>query len=202
MERRGESIRFLACFALSFLGFQMTVYATNIAYASAALFCATVAAACDLKTRRIPNLLTGPSILFGLLLHLALGGWSQLGWSAAAALIGGGIFLVFYLAGGMGAGDVKLMAAVASLAGYSSVPTLLIATVLSGGVLALGLATLRGRLKATLRNIVVLVLHHRAEGLTPHPDLNLQNNNTLRLPYAIAIAVGCLVTFASSIPLR
>jgi prepilin peptidase CpaA len=180
----------------------MTVHAINTAYATAALLCATVAAACDLKTRRIPNLLTGPSILLGLLLHLALGGWSQLGLSAAAALIGGGIFLVFYLAGGMGAGDVKLMAAVASLVGYHSVPKLLIATVLTGGVLALGLALLRGKLKTTLRNVVALLLHHRAEGLTPHPELNLQNTNTLRLPYAIAIAAGCLVTFVGSIPVR
>jgi prepilin peptidase CpaA len=180
----------------------MTVHATNIAYASTALLCATVAAVYDLKTRRIPNLLTGPSILLALLLHLVLGGWGQLGLSAAAALIGGGIFLLFYLAGGMGAGDVKLMAAVAALAGYASVPRLLIATVLTGGVLALGLAILRGKLKTTLRNIVALLLHHRAEGLTPHPDLNLQNTNTLRLPYAMAIAAGCLVTFVSSLSLR
>lgn len=180
----------------------MTLPSTHLVYAAAALLCATVAAACDLKSRRIPNLLTGPSILFGLLLHLVLGGWSQLGLSALAALIGGGIFLMLYLAGGMGAGDVKLMAAVAAMAGYHSVATLLLATVLTGGVLALGLALLHGKLKTTLRNIVALVLHHRAEGLTPHPDLNLQNSNTLRLPYAIAIAAGCLVTFASSIPLR
>jgi prepilin peptidase CpaA len=97
---------------------------------------------------------------------------------------------------------VKLMAAVASLAGYHSVPKLLIATVLAGGVLALGLALLRGKLNTTLRNVVALLLHHRAEGLTPHPELNLQNTNTLRLPYAIAIAAGCLVTFVGSIPVR
>jgi prepilin peptidase CpaA len=180
----------------------MTLPTTNIVYAAAALLCATVAAGCDLKTHRIPNLLTGPSIILGLLLHLVLGGWGELGWSAAAALMGGGIFLVFYLAGGMGAGDVKLMTAVAALAGYSFVPKLLIATVLIGGLLALGMALLRGKFKTTFRNIVALLQHHRAEGLTPHPDLNLQNSNTLRLPYAIAIAAGCLVTFAGSIPLR
>lgn len=180
----------------------MTSYATDTTYAASAMLCATVAAACDLKTRRIPNLLTGPSILLGLLLHLGLGGWSQLGWSAAAALIGGGIFLGLYLAGGMGAGDVKLMTAVASLAGYPSLPELMIATVLTGGMLALGLAVIHGRLKTTLRNIVALLQHHRAEGLTPHPVLNLQNTNTLRLPYALAIAAGCLVIFVGSIPLR
>jgi prepilin peptidase CpaA len=199
MEHRGESMISLACLAL-FLGFQMTLPTPNIVYAATALLCAAIAAVCDLKTRRIPNLLTGPSILLGLLLHLVLGGWSELGWSAAAALIGGGIFLVFYLAGGMGAGDVKLMAAVAALAGYSFVPKLLIATVLIGGVLALGMAVLHGKFKTTVRNIVALLQHHRAEGLTPHPALNVQNSSALRLPYAIAIAAGCLVTFAGNIP--
>lgn len=180
----------------------MTVHATNIVYAGTALLCAATSAVFDLRTRRIPNILTGPSILLGLLLHLVLGGWSQFGLSAAAAGIGGGIFLLFYLAGGMGAGDVKLMTAVACIVGYHSVLELLVATVIMGGVLALGLAILRGKLKETFRNIGVLFVHHGVQGLTPHPDLNLKNARTLRLPYAIAIASGCLVTFVRSVSLR
>jgi prepilin peptidase CpaA len=179
----------------------MTVHDTNIVYATAALLCAGVAAAFDLRTRRIPNILTGPSILLGLLLHLVLGGWSQLGLAAAAAVIAGCIFLVFYLAGGMGAGDVKLMTAVACIAGYHSVFELLVATVLMGGVFALALALLRGKLQETFLNVGALFVHHRIAGLTPHPDLNLKNAHTLRLPYAIAIAAGCVVTLLGVIPL-
>lgn len=180
----------------------MTASATNITYASTALLCAGIAAVFDLKTRRIPNILTGSSILIGLLLHLALGGWSEFGLSVAAAGIGGGVFLILYLAGGMGAGDVKLMTGVACIVGYHSVLELLLATMIMGGIFALVLAVGHGKVKETFRNIIALIVHHRFEGLTPHPDLNVKNTHTLRLPYAIAIASGCLATFAGLIPLR
>ncbi len=180
----------------------MTSQAAQIIFACTALTCAAIGAACDLRTRRIPNLLTGSSMLAGLALHLILGGWAQLGMAAAAAAIGGGIFLVFYLAGGMGAGDVKLMAAVACLAGYHSVAELLVSTAIMGGVFAIALALVHGQLKQTAKNIVALFLHHRSAGLTPHPDLNVTNHRTLRLPYAVAIAAGCLITFYGQMPPR
>jgi prepilin peptidase CpaA len=180
----------------------MTAQTSEIIYASSGVLCAAVGAACDVRTRRIPNLLTGPAILAGLLLHLWLGGVRELGSSLAAALIAGGIFLVFYLAGGMGAGDVKLMAAVACLMGYGSVLELLVATAIMGGVFALALAVARGRIKETFLNIGALAAHHGSRGLSPHPVLNLKNRDTLRLPYALAISAGCLVTFLSQRPLR
>lgn len=180
----------------------MMSHTTDVTYACIALLCATAGAVCDLRTRRIPNALTGPSILVGLLLHLVLGGWSQLGWSLAAALIAGGVFLIFYLAGGMGAGDVKLMTAVACILGYRSVLELLVATAVMGGVFAIALAAYRGRLKETFRNIAALLVHHRLEGLKPHPELNLKNRHTLRLPYAVAIMAGCLIASFSAIRLR
>jgi prepilin peptidase CpaA len=43
-------------------------------------------------------------------------------------------------------------------------------------------------------NVAVLATHHSREGLQPHPDLNISNNQTLRLPYALAIAGGCILT--------
>jgi prepilin peptidase CpaA len=198
----GPATNDLFCLAVLALVFKMTAHNSDVLYASAALLCAATGAACDIRTRRIPNLLTGPSILLGLLLHLALGGPRQLGWSAAAGLIGGGIFLVFHLAGGMGAGDVKLMTAVACLAGYHSVLELLVATAIMGGVFAIVLAASRGKLKETFGNTAALVAHHRREGLKPHPALNLENTRTLRLPYGVAIAAGCLITFFSEVPLR
>lgn len=164
-------------------------------YLTAALICASVASLHDLRSRRIPNLLTGPAILFGLLLHLVLGGPAQLGLSALAGLIAGGIFLLFFVAGGMGAGDVKLMAAVGCLAGTTYLAQVLIATVLVGAVMGIALALYRGRLRQTIGNVVTLVQHHSSEGLSTHPDLNVKNDSGLRLPYALPIAAGCLVAF-------
>jgi prepilin peptidase CpaA len=158
--------------------------------------CASIGAISDWRTRRIPNLLTGSSILMGLLLHLVLGGWRQMGMAAAAGLLGGAAFFLFFVAGGMGGGDVKLMAAVGCIAGFGSLMNLFFSTVLIGGIFALALAILRGRLKSTLANVGALIFHHGRCGLLQHPELNLLNSETLRLPYGLAIAAGCWVTLA------
>ena len=89
-------------------------------YPAVAVTTALLGAAFDLKSRRIPNFITGPALLLGLSLHLALDGWRGLLAAFAAVLLCGAIFLLFYLAGGMGAGDVKLIAAVGCIAGVSN----------------------------------------------------------------------------------
>jgi prepilin peptidase CpaA len=71
---------------------------------------------------------------------------------------------------------------------------LLVLTALAGGVMAVGLALWRGRLKETLVNVGAIAVHHRIEGLKPHPHLNLANAWTLRLPYALAIAAGSAIS--------
>jgi prepilin peptidase CpaA len=166
----------------------------EIVYPAAASACAVIGSIFDVKSRRVPNFLTGPAAVLGLMLHLSLGGWRELASAAAAGLICGLVFLIFYLAGGMGAGDVKLIAAVGCLCGLHNIAVLLALTGIAGGVMAVALALLRGQLKQTLFNVVALVSHHRSEGLTPHPEINVLNTATLRLPYALAITAGCALT--------
>jgi prepilin peptidase CpaA len=129
-----------------------------------------------------------------LALHASFGGWRDLGSAALATLISGFVFMIFYLAGGMGAGDVKLIAAVACIAGLPRVGPLLILTALTGGVMAITLVIARQRFKQTVSNVGELAMHHRTMGLEPHPELNVSNTNTLRLPYAVAIAAGSALT--------
>ncbi|HTV81410.1 MAG TPA: A24 family peptidase [Acidobacteriaceae bacterium] len=166
----------------------------ELLFLAIAVACALLGAVFDVRSRRIPNFITLPAILLGLVLHWTLGGWRELGMAALACVICGSVFLIFWLAGGMGAGDVKLMAAVGCLAGMPGVAYLLISTALAGGVMAIALALWRGRLKDTLINVGAVALHHRSEGLTPHPSLNVANAWTLRLPYGLAIAAGSAVT--------
>jgi prepilin peptidase CpaA len=166
----------------------------DLLFAGLALGCAVVASVYDMRERRIPNRLTGSCLLAGLLLHLAVGGWSGLGSASLASLTAGGLFLIFFIAGGMGAGDVKLMAAMAAITGLAPLQLFLLATVLAGGVFALALAGYHGRLRQTFVNVAALLLHHGSQGLKPHPEMNLANERTLRLPFALPITAGCLVT--------
>jgi prepilin peptidase CpaA len=120
-----------------------------------------------------------------------------MGDSALAGLAAGGLSLVFWLAGGMGAGDVKLMAAIGCITGFFPLRIMLVSTAVAGGLFAIALSLYHGRLRETLRNVGVLLAHHRQKGLEPHPDLNLKSPRTLSLPFALPVAAGCLVTFCT-----
>jgi prepilin peptidase CpaA len=130
----------------------------------------------------------------GLMLHWIAGGWHGLADAALAGLIAGVIFLIFFLVGGMGGGDVKLMAAVGCLSGLSHLGLIVIATAIAGGVFAIAVSLAHGCLRETLHNSVTVLLHHGRRGLEPHPDLNLSNPRALRLPFALPVAAGCLFT--------
>jgi prepilin peptidase CpaA len=173
----------------------MTAIPKEFVYPAAATLVALIGAGFDIKSRKIPNFITGPGILAGLLLHLSLDGGRGLLTSLAAGLICGVVFLIFYLAGGMGAGDVKLITAVGCLAGLSDIAYLLVLTSLAGAAMGIVFALMRGQLKQTMSNVVALAEHHKGEGLKPHPDLNVKNQGTLRLPYGVAIAAGSTITF-------
>ncbi len=80
---------------------------------------ALAGAACDLRWRRIPNRLTGAALLTALAVNTYVGGLRGLLDSLAACLLAGGAFAVMFFMGGMGGGDVKLMAAIAAFAGLA-----------------------------------------------------------------------------------
>ena len=172
----------------------MTLLQSELTYPAAATACAVVGSVFDVKSRRIPNFITIPSFFLGLLVHLSFGGWRQMLSALSAGVICGLVFLVFYLAGGMGAGDVKLIMAVGCIAGMPHIAYILVLTAISGGVMAVVLALSRGRLQETLINVGELASHHKNQGLQPHPDLNVKNAQTLRLPYGLAIAGGSMLT--------
>ena len=75
----------------------------------------------DLRTRRIPNVLTFSAVAAALVFHLLTGGWSAAGWSIAGCVLGALLFFPMFALRGMGAGDVKLLAAVGAWLGPSQV---------------------------------------------------------------------------------
>lgn len=164
-------------------------------FLGAALAIAVLGGGWDAFTGRIPNLMSYAGIVLGIALHTALGGWRGLGSAVLGLVIGGGIFLVFYLVRAMGAGDVKLMAAVGCLAGAPKVLEIAFASAITGGLLALGYMVYHRRIRATLSNMVHVLQFHWAHGAQSHPEINLSNPNALRMPYGLAIAAGVLYSF-------
>ncbi len=160
-----------------------------------ALVVATVAAVVDVRQHRIPNWLTYSGIAIGILLRWFFFGWRGLGSAVTGCLLAGGIVFLFYLVRAMGAGDVKLLAAIGSLVGPSDAVVVLAATAISGGVLALLYVIFRRRVGATFRNVGSVLTFHYWSGLRAHPELNLDNPSALRMPYGLAIATGTLYAF-------
>ncbi|MEZ2347760.1 prepilin peptidase [Terriglobus sp. RCC_193] len=157
---------------------------------------ALCAAVMDVRTRRIPNWFTLSSLVGAFLLQVMLGGLHALLLSFAAAAIAGSLFAVMFLAGGMGGGDVKLIAAIAAGIGLADTGALLMCTVLCGGALAVCMMVRHGRVVESFRNTGRIMLHHYENGLEPHPELNVRNRRNLRLPYAVAITAGTLLTIS------
>jgi prepilin peptidase CpaA len=118
------------------------------------------------------------------------------GWSFAliGLLAGGAVFFPFFALGGMGAGDVKLMAALGAWLGWQ--PALFIAMygAAAGGVLAIVVALASGYLRQAVANIGRLLMHWRVAGIEPLPDLTLEHARGPRLAYAVPIFIGLLVT--------
>jgi len=152
---------------------------------------AVCAAVIDVKDRRIPNWLTYPAMAIGLGLQSALHGWRGLLTSAEGGLFFGGVFLLFYLVRGMGAGDVKLAAALGCLIGDGSL-RVMFATAVAGGVLSIIFMVVSGRIFETLRNTLWVVAFHAQHGFKTHPTVNLDNPGALRMPYGLAFAAGTL----------
>ncbi len=103
-----------------------------------------------------------------------------------------GINLVMYLLHMTGAGDVKLLAAIGALVGGSDFLGIFILTALLGGVLALALMLVKGRVRQTLWNVGFMfgeLMRWRAPHLT-REQLDVGSDKAFRLPGAVRICLG------------
>ena len=157
-----------------------------------------VAALCDLRTKRLPNVLTVPAFLLALVYHVA-GGAIESGVSGATdglvfALFGFatgfGILLVLWLVGGGGGGDVKFMGALGAWLGA----TMTVQVFLVSAVLVLLGAVLVLTYEAAQRGI------HRArhDNDPSNPDLAEARIRRRLMPYGVPVAVSTWLVLAIS----
>lgn len=160
----------------------------------AALAVASGATVTDLKAARIPNVLTMTSAVAGILAHAALPGGSGAATSLGGAAAGLAVFFPFFALGGLGGGDVKLMAALGAWLGWPGILSLALYAAVAGGVLAVGVAIAHGYLWEALRNIAALARFWMVAGLRTEPTLTLAHGGGPRLPYALPIFAGLVLT--------
>jgi prepilin peptidase CpaA len=157
---------------------------------SIAIAIAVAASVCDLKSRRIPNVLTFGAAAAGLGYAGAMGGAGGLVVALAGGVIGLALWLPIYALGGMGAGDVKLIAAIGVWIGPAGALHAALYAAIAGGALALTLACAHGIVRQTARNLQLLIVHWQVSGFSPHAQLTLATANSPRLAYAVPVLVG------------
>ena len=156
------------------------------------LLVATVASVFDLRTRRIPNLLTFGGAALAIAYAGTAHGLAGLAHALEGWLVGLLIFFPLFLLGGLGAGDVKLMAGLGAWMGPAQALWMALYAALAGGVAAIVVALATGYLRTAVDNLYLLLVHFRVAGVRPHPDLTLERGKGPRLPYALPIAAGAI----------
>src|SRR5579863_4161595 len=157
------------------------------------------AAVYDVRYRRIPNWLTVTGVVFGLALNTFLyQGWPGTRLSLAGLGSAFGVYFVLYMLRAMGAGDVKLMAAVGSIVGWQDWFGTFLVTAIIGGAMALILVATKGRVKKTLWN-VSFILSEMKSGRPAYlgkEELDVRSPKALGLPHGAVIAVGTIFFLA------
>jgi prepilin peptidase CpaA len=157
-----------------------------------------VAAVIDGYKLKVPNWLTFPFILSGLVVGAVTGGWSGFGFALLGMIVGLALLLPAYAIGGMGAGDVKLLAGVGAWIGTMDTLYAFCVSAVVGGVIA-----------------ILMVLYRRAWSKHYYQFLTIWNemvtirdpeqlatiaaerkSTMLLLPYGIPIAIGTIAYFA------
>lgn len=161
--------------------------------------CATliVAAVIDVWKLKVPNLVTFPMIITGWIFWTALEGWSGLGFSLAGTAVGLALLLAPYAVGGMGAGDVKLLAGVGAWVGATTTFWAFCVSAVVGGLLAVLMMAWRRQFDRHARNfrdILVEFLYLRNFSLIAE-SAALRKSSMMLLPYGLPLAIGTIGYF-------
>lgn len=159
-----------------------------------------VAAFYDIRVRRIPNWLVLAGLVAGVGLNTFLFEWAGLLFSLAGLGLAFLVYFPLYLLRGMGAGDVKLMAAIGSMVGWRDWLGIFIITAILGGIAAIALLVGRKQLARGFSNVGYLII----ELLSFRPpyarneELDVTSSKSAKLPHGAVIAWGCLVFLSAA----
>ena len=145
----------------------------------------------DIKYRRIPNFLTYPAVLIGLIYNSYISGFDGARFSLFGILTGTGLLIFPYLLGRMGAGDAKLLGAVGSFIGAKGIFISFLFTAVAGGIYALFIIILyKSKYNGFLTNLYYSVVNLAVT----RKYVSFENREDIRqrpkLCYGLAIATG------------
>ena len=142
----------------------------------------------DWRSRRIPNWLTVPGLVVGVLANFIIFGWP----GCKLALLGAGLGLLlllpFVALRSLGAGDWKLVGALGAFLGPQRLLLVLLGTFLVNGIMAVGLIIWKRRVWRTLRNLASMAGSLLTFNM-PGPEVSLDNPESLKIPFGVGVAI-------------
>ena len=143
----------------------------------------------DLTRRKISNWIPLVALISGFSVHSMETGWRGALSAAAGASIGGAVFLLFYVLGGLGGGDIKLMTGFGAVLGTSRVLEAALWTAACGGLIAISVVAY-GALRRSWNK--------RQSYASTTDGKSAPDTDTI--PYAPAIALGAWLSLISHAP--
>ncbi|MCL5289970.1 MAG: A24 family peptidase [Eubacteriales bacterium] len=168
---------------------------------------ASTAGFIDVKTRKIPNWLTFTAAAAGLVGSLFVYGWAGALFSVKGMLAGICVFLVPFILGGMGGGDVKLMGAIGALKGVNFTLQTALFGALWGGIMALFAIFYKKKKEGNLKSLAAgLKLFLFTRGRVGKESIfevdNPDKQERIYIPYGLAIFLGVITSYLVHLDIR
>ena len=155
---------------------------------------AIVIAYYDVRYRRIPNPFVLATFASGVAINSIFGGLAGLYGSLAGCALGFVLMFMLHIFGAMGAGDVKLFAAIGAVTGAQLVLPTFLVVVLTGGVLAVVSIVRAGVVMTTMQRVLQILV-----GFLPGwemPKFAVPSDRRHTIPYGVAITIGSIISTA------
>lgn len=161
----------------------------------------------DISQKRIPNFITFPVIIWGLLIYSILEGFQGFKFSFLGFLLGLFIFMIPFILRGMGGGDVKMMAAIGALMGWRFILYTAIYTGLVGGIMVVLYLIYKGEFLWTFKKILGIILKpilfilnmrfksKRLRNVSAYFLDSKEQKQKYYIPYGVAIGLGAVIVY-------
>ncbi|OEF96200.1 A24 family peptidase [Desulfuribacillus alkaliarsenatis] len=146
----------------------------------------------DIRSRKIYNKVLLPALIITLIIHIVMTGWEGLTFALMGLFTGLLILIIPYMMGGIGAGDVKLLALIGAIKGVSFVINTALFMAIFGAIIAIMIMLFRKGFVQRLKAIGYFIGSLRL-GLKTPIWVN-RKNHQLTYPYGVAIALGAIIS--------
>ena len=148
----------------------------------------------DVRYRRIPNAFVLATLASGVAINSIFGGLAGLIGSLGGCVLAFALMFALHVFGAMGAGDVKLFAAIGAVTGASLVFPTFVVVILTGGLLAMVSIVRAGIVITTMHRVLQIFV-----GMLPGwemPRFTVPSDRRHTIPYGVAITIGSIISTA------